>query len=174
LQVKLCDPCLSALCVPWCKKALYKYSSFPFFLLRWQELHPVCDHSTFQSRATKPQRFWPGVTAAEETNRRTGWPRVTWNIVMAHYTASQKHVPPSPCYNFDTHEWILMSFDRNVTDKVGNQKTLYCATSNTLCFCTTWQNGETRKSHFHSVGLCYAQNAPVHCLLERKSCHLLR
>jgi len=30
LQVKLCDPCLSALCVPWCKKALYKYFSFPF------------------------------------------------------------------------------------------------------------------------------------------------
>jgi len=30
LQVKLCGPCLSALCVPWCKKALYKYSSFPF------------------------------------------------------------------------------------------------------------------------------------------------
>jgi len=35
LQVKLCDPRLSALSVPWCKKALYKYSSFPFpFLLR--------------------------------------------------------------------------------------------------------------------------------------------
>ena len=34
LQVKLCDPCLSALCVPWCKKALYKYSSFPFSF-RW-------------------------------------------------------------------------------------------------------------------------------------------
>jgi len=30
LQVKLCDPCLSTLCVPSCKKALYKYSSFPF------------------------------------------------------------------------------------------------------------------------------------------------
>jgi len=30
LQVKLCDPCLSALSVPWCKKALYKYSSFRF------------------------------------------------------------------------------------------------------------------------------------------------
>jgi len=27
---KVCDPHLSALCVPWCKKALYKYSSFPF------------------------------------------------------------------------------------------------------------------------------------------------
>ena len=26
----LCDPRLSALSVPWCKKALYKYSSFPF------------------------------------------------------------------------------------------------------------------------------------------------
>ena len=34
LQVKLCDPCLSALCVPWCKKALYKYSSFHFLLYR--------------------------------------------------------------------------------------------------------------------------------------------
>jgi len=44
-----------------------------------------------------------------------------------------------------------MFFGRNVTDKVGNQKTLYYATSNILCFCTTWQNGETRKSHFHSV-----------------------
>jgi len=30
LQVKLCDPCLSALYVSWCEKALYKYSSFPF------------------------------------------------------------------------------------------------------------------------------------------------
>ena len=33
LQVKLCDPRLSTLCVPWCKKALYKYSSFPLLLL---------------------------------------------------------------------------------------------------------------------------------------------
>jgi len=38
-------------------------------------------------------------------------------------------------------------FGRNVTDEVGNQKTLYYATSNNLCFCTTWQNGETWKSH---------------------------
>jgi len=36
LQVKLCDPCLSALCVPWCEKALYKYSSFPFLSLTLQ------------------------------------------------------------------------------------------------------------------------------------------
>jgi len=52
------------------------------------------------------------------------------------------------CYNFDTHEWILTFFDRNLIDEVGNQKTLYYATSNNLCFCTTWQNGKTRKSHF--------------------------
>jgi len=59
----------------------------------------------------------------------------------------KKNVPPLACYNFDTHEWILIFFGRNVTDKVGNQKTLYYATSNNLCFCTTWQNAETRKSH---------------------------
>ena len=67
-----------------------------------------------------------------------------------HYTLClKKNVPPLVCYNFDTHEWILIFFGRNVTDKVGNQKTLYNATtSNNLCFCTTWQNGETRKSHY--------------------------
>jgi len=45
-----------------------------------------------------------------------------------------------------------MDFDlfvgRNVTDKVSNQKALYCVTSSNLCFCSTWQNGETRKLHF--------------------------
>jgi len=51
-------------------------------------------------------------------------------------------------------------FRTNVTDKVGNQKTLYYATSNNLCFCTTWQNTETRKSHIsldcvtHTMHLC--------------------
>jgi len=48
-------------------------------------------------------------------------------------------------------------FGRNVTDKVGNQKMLYYATSNTLCLSTTWQNGETRKSQFHSTGLLHIQ-----------------
>jgi len=54
-----------------------------------------------------------------------------------------KNVPLLACYNFDAHEWILIFFGRNVTDKVGNQKTLYCATSNNLCFCTTCPNVET-------------------------------
>ena len=63
------------------------------------------------------------------------------------YTVSQKNVPPLAFHNFDAHELILTFFGRNVTNKVGNQKTLYYATSNNLCFCTTWQNAETRKSH---------------------------
>jgi len=48
------------------------------------------------------------------------------------------------------HFWYF--FGRNVTNKVSNQETLYCATSNNnnMCFCTTWPNGETRKSHFYS------------------------
>jgi len=36
-----------------------------------------------------------------------------------------KNVPPLTCYNFDAHEWILIFFGRNVTNKVGNQKALY-------------------------------------------------
>ena len=59
-----------------------------------------------------------------------------------------KNVPPFVCYIFDAREWILIFFGRNVTHKVGNQKTLNCATSNNLCFCTTCQNAETWKSQF--------------------------
>jgi len=78
-----------------------------------------------------------------------------------------KNVPPLACYNFDAHEWILIFFGRNVTDKIGNQKTLYYATSNNLCFCTTWQNAKTRRSHISlNNGLCYTHNAPVRCLPE--------
>jgi len=89
-----------------------------------------------------------------------------------YYTVSLKNVLPLACYNFDAHEWILILFGRNVTDKVGNQKTLYYATSSNLCFCTTWQNAETRKSHFtqldcvtHTMHLCAV-------FLKEKNCHL--
>jgi len=111
LQVKLCDPCLSALCVPWCKKALYKYYSFPSF--------------PFLS----------------------------------------KSIPPLACYNFDTYEWILIFFVRNVTDKVSNQNMFYCVTSNNICFCTTWQNGETRKLHF-SLKCCITALPEFNQLLD--------
>ena len=84
-------------------------------------------------------RWTDGATYIPQGGHHVGhWPTF--------YTVSQKNVPPLACYNFDAHEWIMMFFGRNVTDKVGNQKTLYYATSNNLCFCTTWQNAETRKS----------------------------
>ena len=76
----------------------------------------------------------------------------------------------------------LIIFGRNVTDKAGNQKTLYYATSNKMCFCTTWQNGETRKSHF-SLKCCisrehYSSWTVLHAQCtsalssERKNCQL--
>jgi len=79
-----------------------------------------------------------------------------------------KNIPLLACYNFDTHEWILIFFDRYVTDNVGNQKMLYYATLSNLCFCTTWQNGEMQKSHIYSVGLCYTHNAPVRSSWKKK------
>ena len=80
-----------------------------------------------------------------------------------------KNVPPLACYNLDTHEWILTFFGRNVTDKVGNQKALYYATLITLYFRTTWQNEETRKSHFHSCATHTMHLCAV--FLKEKSCH---
>jgi len=68
--------------------------------------------------------------------------------VAASIYCLSKNVPPLVCYNFDIRQHVLIFFGRNVTDKVSNEKTLYYATPSNLCFCTTWQNGETRKSHF--------------------------
>ena len=76
-----------------------------------------------------------------------------------------KNVPPLACYNFDTHEWILIFFVRNVTDKVSNQNMFYCVTSNNICFCTTWQNGETRKLHF-SLKCCITALPEFNQLLD--------
>jgi len=81
-----------------------------------------------------------------------------------HYTLCLKKVPPLLCYNFDVREHILkIFFGRNITHKVSNQKTLYYATADNVCFCTTWQNGETRKSYFFTQMLyqCIARIQPV-------------
>jgi len=89
------------------------------------------------------------------------------NINILHRVS--KNVPPLAWYNFDTHEWIFIFFGRNVTDKAGNQKTLYYATSNNLCFCATWQNAETRKSYI-------SLNCVTHTMhlwaIFLKECHL--
>jgi len=83
-----------------------------------------------------------------------------------------KNVPPMACYNFDTHEWILIFFGRNVTSKVGNQKTLYYATPNNLCFCTTCQNGEILKSLFSLSWIVL--HTQCTCVLSswKEKCHL--
>jgi len=47
--------CLSALCVPWCKKALYKYSDFPFLSVSIRQLtlqatfafRFICKHTVY-------------------------------------------------------------------------------------------------------------------------------
>jgi len=86
------------------------------------------------------------------------------NAMFLIYTVSQKNVPPLACYNFDTCERILIFFGRNVTDKVSNQTTLYYATSNNLCFCTTWQNGKHKNCIFDSHAVL------VHCLNSTSCC----
>jgi len=64
----------------------------------------------------------------------------------------------TPCLKKTSHHWLAITLthmnefwyflaEMLPIKPAGNQKTLYCATSNNLCFCTTWQNGETRKSH---------------------------
>jgi len=68
------------------------------------------------------------------------------DIILRYYVHRVSiNVPPLACYNFDAHEWILIFLGRNVTDKVGNQKTLYYATSNNLCYCTIWENAKNTK-----------------------------
>jgi len=44
------------------------------------------------------------------------------------YIVSQKNVPPLTCYITLTHMNGFCFFGRNVTDEVGNRKTLYYAT----------------------------------------------
>ena len=120
--------------------------------------------TTTSSGAQSPSRTLGSIHDCQHHDTRL---RQTHN-----YTVSQKNVPPLACYNFWHTRMDFDFFGRNVTDKIDNQKTLHYATLSNLCFCTTWRNGETRKSHFYSVELCYTHNAPVRCLPERKSCHL--
>ena len=91
----------------------------------------------------------------------------------------QKNVSSLACYYFDMDFDI---FGRNVTDKVGNQNMLYCATSNNLCFLYYLAKMRKHKNHIfftHSnavlyesaaaVGLCCMHNAPVRSVfLEEK------
>jgi len=73
------------------------------------------------------------------------------------------------CLKNTSHLWLAITltrvngfryFDRNATDKVSSQQTLYYATSGELCFCTTWQNGKHEKLNF-SLSVCIAKIQPV-------------
>ena len=66
-----------------------------------------------------------------------------------------KNVPPLTCYNFDAHEWILIFFGRNVTHKVGNQKTLYYAIVNRLLIAYFIRNISAKK---YQNPLCVTQS----------------
>ena len=59
-------------------------------------------------------------------------------------------------------------FGRNVTDKVGNQKTLYYATTNNLFLHYLAKRGNTKITYFTQIGLFHTHNAPVRYLFERK------
>ena len=71
--------------------------------------------------------------------------------------------------------WYFLA---EITDIVGNQKTLYYATSNNCASELPGKTGKHENHIFHSnavlydsaasVGLCCTHNAPVRCLPERK------
>ena len=83
-------------------------------------------------------------------------------LVIPHYSVTKIHISTEQfylhCVSKTYHLWLAITltyvngfwyfFRRNVTDKASNQKTLYYATSNNLCLCTTWQNPKIRKLHF--------------------------
>ena len=81
-----------------------------------------------------------------------------------------------------SHLWLAITlthmngfwyfFGRNVTDKVGNLKTFYYATSSNLCFCTTWQNAETRKSHISLNWIVLRTQCTCAQSSWKKKCHL--
>jgi len=95
------------------------------------------------------------------------------SLADAHYyTVSQKNVPPMACYNFDTHEWILIFFGSNVTDNVGNQKIFTVPPQITCASALPVKTGKQENHIVHSIGLCYTHNAPARCFPERKNCHM--
>jgi len=73
-------------------------------------------------------------------------------------------------------------FDRNVTDKVGNQKTLYYATSNNVLLHCLAKRGNTKITYFtqldcvtHTMHLCAIflkekKLSPVMCLIASDIC----
>jgi len=106
----------------------------------------ISSGETDRHRQTYSSQYFATAPVGEVTNRP-----------IAILRRVSTNVPRLACYNLDAHEWIMIFFGRKVTDKIGKQKSLYYATSSNLCFCTTWQNAETRNHIFHLIVLCYTQ-----------------
>jgi len=62
-------------------------------------------------------------------------------------------------------------FGTNITDKVGNQKTLYMPPQITCASALPVKTGK-HENHIFTQLDCVTHNAPVCCLPERKKCHL--
>jgi len=118
-------------------------------------------------RVTHPAMNAATLTAIDQrsfVSFRTSSPAYSrTQTAYAVYNVSQRNVPRLAYFNFDTRSPILICFGTNVAVKVGNQKTLYYATSNNLCFCTDWENEETRK--LHSIKCCIRASSDFNQLL---------
>jgi len=79
-----------------------------------------------------------------------------FRLSVTFYIVSQ-NVSYLACYDCAIRKRILIFFGRNVTDKAGNQKSLYYATSSNLCFCTTWQKRKHENCIFSQMLQCIAR-----------------
>ena len=61
-------------------------------------------------------------------------------------TSCLKKVPSLDCYNFETWEWVLIFFGRNVTDRVSNQRHITMPLQIT---CASALPGKTEKHENH-------------------------
>jgi len=95
-------------------------------------------------------------TAGMMTGRASGLYKSALTIIHR----VSKNVSPLACYNFDTCEWILTFFGRNITDKVANQMTLYYAYASALpakmakhenCICSLKRQNSTRRCLIFSI-----------------------
>ena len=88
------------------------------------------------------------------------------------YTVSQKTSHLKLAITFDTHEWILITIGRDVTDKVG--KHFNMPLQITCASALPGKTGKNKNHIFHSNAVSVDSAAAVGlcCLPERKNCHL--
>jgi len=123
---------------------------------------------------------WRCPTVCQRTLRRerhrTGTlykPQLSWQICQLNFLAASQYTPR---LRKTSHLWFAITlthvngfwyfFDRTVTDEVSNERTLYCATSNNLCFCTTWQSGKHKNCILSLAVIVHCQNSTSRWLIS--------